>query len=169
MRIYPNTNVDLTYQNGGTVWLVILRGAKQDIEQVFNGLWNLGATGGELDWEDFKDDNGNDIAVFWSNHKNMYKFFFNLFFFRNADNYKGIKYGVFPACYEFADSQIELLQSNPVQFRNFNKTKSVLEPYSIGTNIAEKPDEDFKDAVLKQAFDDKRNLVKKLDLDDQLV
>jgi hypothetical protein len=71
MRIYQKVNVTLTYQNCGSVWLIILRGQHEDIEMVYNGLYNFCASNGSLQYHDVD----KTVATFWSNKKAIRQFF----------------------------------------------------------------------------------------------
>jgi hypothetical protein len=62
---------NVSYQNLGTNWLVILNGNENDVELAFNSFYNHGATSGELDW------NATYNATFWSTPAKMRTYFFN--------------------------------------------------------------------------------------------
>lgn len=148
MRPYPNTDVEMSIQNHGTNWLVILRGSTEDISLVFNGLWNFGATSAELTFVDHTQ----TTATFWSNKEKLGKFFFLKSFFAIAEKCKGVKRGAFPQCESYAAQKLAELEETHEQFYDFNRKKITPDPFSFGRAVAEKPDDDFRDAVIKQAF-----------------
>lgn len=70
-KLYQNCDVKFWFQNLGTSWLGKLCGSKSDIELVFNGLYNLKATSGELDYS------FDGSATFWTSKKQMSQYFYN--------------------------------------------------------------------------------------------
>jgi hypothetical protein len=62
---------NVTYQNIGTHWLVILNGAEEDIELAFNSFYNHGATSGGIEY------NSSFNATFWTTPGKMRKYFYN--------------------------------------------------------------------------------------------
>lgn len=71
MKIYPSTNVNLTIQNNGSRWLLILRGSRGGIRLNHNGLYNWGATNSSR----LRFDN-EETATIWSSEDAMHKFFY---------------------------------------------------------------------------------------------
>lgn len=143
--LYPGVNVKMTYQNFGSTWLGILRGSTENIESVFNGLYNLGATGGKLSFCDHQQ----TIANFWTSEQELRKFFYNRKALRiHRDTTR-------QQAQEYAKEQMEALRGNCHEcFMDF-ETSDEIQEYSMGTTKAENPDADFKDTVLANAFKDK--------------
>jgi hypothetical protein len=69
-------NITLTYQDLGTNWLLILEGAKQDIEYAFYSFYNLGATNTPeaLVWG-MEDEKLACVAWFWTTPYKLKKYF----------------------------------------------------------------------------------------------
>ena len=143
MRVYANINVTLTYQNFGSAWLGILRGAKEDIELVFNGLFNFGATNGELHYYDHNE----TLALFWSSEEDLQRFFYNVRVYSGSTRYLGKEKNLLAA----AERMEQLKENCQESFMNFSQ-KFQPDVYSVGTISAERPDNDFKDHVLTHAF-----------------
>lgn len=170
MKPYPNTDVDLTVQPYGTTWLMVLKGSEENINLVFNGLYNFCATGGKLDFTE----QSHTTATFWSSREQMERFFENLYFFRNAEThftrlrkrrhtnfhraggYKKDNQYIEDA-QTYAKEQCDKLRAESTV--SFNpRTKIYMPMFSMGTIKAERPDHDFKDAVLTHAFTDNREV-----------
>jgi hypothetical protein len=155
MKLYKDIDVSLTYQNFGTHWLGILRGKEQDIELVFNGLFNFGATSGKLEFQGF----GNTVATFGTDKKSLYDYFFTRFLLnkcnhKNTKKHPWEKHPSFKPAQSYAGQSIaELQEFGHESFINY-RNKHSLDIYSTGTMSAEKPDMDFKDAVLEHCFKD---------------
>ena len=76
MKLY---NTNLTFQNFGSSWLIILRGAVEDINQSFNSFFNLNGANGSIDITD----NNPPVGVFWSNEKAINRYWQNRFLLLN--------------------------------------------------------------------------------------
>jgi len=152
LRLYPNVDVVLTYQNFGSSWLGILRGSSDNIELVFNGLFNLCATNGDVSYQD----HAKCVAVFWSDRRGMRRFFFNQHFlprFKLGESNGQLK----RQAMRYAHTQLEALTNfGHESFMDFDN-QFTLEPYSCGSITAERPDEDMKDAILAHAFTEKES------------
>lgn len=153
MKVYPNLDVELTYHNFGSAWLMILRGSTEQIELTFNGLFNLGATNGDREYQDHLE----TVATFWSDEDSMFEFFFNQFFhprcsLRIKDEQKDPAYQ--PAM-TYAAAQMEKLRTTGHEFFLDFANRFVPETYSTGQVTAERPDNDMKDAILTNAYKDK--------------
>jgi hypothetical protein len=150
MKVYPSLDVDLTYQNFGSTWLCILRGKTEDIDLVFNGLYNLGATNG--DYQFF--DHAKTVATFWSDRKGLLRFLFNQAFLPIRCGNKGVG-KIVRRCMRQAQKRIlELRTTGHEVFLDF-ENKFELTVHGIGKVTAERPDSDFKDAVMSNAFKDR--------------
>jgi hypothetical protein len=136
MKIYETLSVELSYQNIGSTWLMILRGPTKEIELTFNGLFNFCATGGELTYQN----EAKTLATFWSSKEKMRKFFINRLSFSDTNSQKS---KVILA----ADQKVKDLQQNQEIFKTFSSNNIC--SYSKGTIQAERPDDDFKDATWK--------------------
>jgi hypothetical protein len=156
MQIYHTLNVDLTYQNFGSVWLGILRGPTEQIELAFNGLFNMKATSGEMEYQDHL----STLSTFWTSRRRMRRYFFNRYYF---DRQLGRKRQgkIVRAAMRYAHSKLrELSGIGHETFKDFAKDYT-LKTYSTGNITAERPDADMKDAILAHAFKEKEDSVKK--------
>lgn len=79
MKLYEDCPVEFAFQNCGTNWFAKLNGPKDQIELVFNGLYNLKAANGELTYIT------PEIATFWTKESQMRRFFFNKVYLALAD------------------------------------------------------------------------------------
>ena len=152
MKVYPNLTTTISYHNFGSAWLMILKGTTEDINLAFNGLFNLGATNGELEFRDHI----HTVATFWSDEKSMEKFFFNKFFLprcstRVKDTHKD---GAYKTAMSVASNQMTELKNCHEFFLDFNN-RFVPDVYATGKVTAENPDTDMKDSILTHAFTDK--------------
>lgn len=137
----------MTYQNFGSSYLCILRGKTEDIELVFNGLFNFGATNGGLDYYD----HSKTVAVFWSDYKSLRKFFFNRRFIPQSDEPSG---RIIRACMHEAQDNMILLSENHEFFMRFADSY-MPETHDVGSISAERPDHDMKDAIISHAYRDR--------------
>lgn len=150
-ELYPSIDVSLNYQNFGAAWLGILRGSPENIELVFNGLYNLQAT--ENRGPTYHDA-AHTVATFWTSRKRLYKFFFNRYLLPRTTGDDGAE--LIASANRFADDSIAAFKDGSHEgFLRFNRTV-IPETYGQGTKSAERPDEDFKDAVLFHAHGDNR-------------
>lgn len=139
MRIYQHIDVELTYQNHGSSWLCILRGSTENIDSVFNAVFNFGATNGEYEFQD----HSKTVATFWTDETRLHRFFYNLFFFRDLDG-RGAEL--------YANTQIATLRATSHEFFKEYDTQASVHYHSLGKVRAERPDLDFKDSVVQNAF-----------------
>jgi hypothetical protein len=147
IRPYPNLDVVLTYQNFGSAWLCVLRGNTENIDLVFNGLFNLCATNGDYQFFDHLQ----TVAVFWSDRKAMRRFFFNqTYLYESQPCLRAAKRAMRKAL-----DMILKLRANGHEFFMDFSNQFVAEIYATGQMTAERPDSDFKDAVLSNAFKDR--------------
>ena len=133
MIIYPTLDAALSFQNCGSVWLMILRGKENDILTAFNGLWNLKATSGELDFTT----HDKTVAKFWSSPVKMREFFFNTHY---------LKFDSTKHANLYADMQMAELAKHSHVFQSF-RGFSLSDAFNMGTTSAERPDHDFKDST----------------------
>jgi hypothetical protein len=154
MKIYSNTNVEMAYQNYGSIWLGILRGAKKDIELVFNGIYNLCGTNGKLEYV------ADSTAIFWTSRKAMEKFFFNRYYHpRYVDENDANDANLRKEAKTFAKEQMDILTCNGHERFFSDKDPTVTQFYSVGKISAENPDYGFKDSVLFNAFKNQESVV----------
>jgi hypothetical protein len=147
MKLYhPTINVDLTYQNNGTRWLMVLEGTEADIELAYNGLYNFCAVGKRtvLNYTDHT----HTKAWFWSTEKQMRKFF---------GLHHLLKFGCKKHAAAHAEREMKLLAASPILFFDFTREKFCA-TFSIGNAKAERPDSDFRDAVITHAMQDKTSV-----------
>jgi len=141
MQLYPTNKVTIAFQNYGSVWLMVLRGKEEEILLVFNGLWNLKATSGELEFTD----HNRSIAKFWSSEKRMYQFFFNRHFLQwDSEKHAHV----------YARMQMDVLRQQSMVFQP-QRGFPLSDAFSMGSASAERPDLDFKTAVLEHAHKEK--------------
>lgn len=151
MKLYSNLDVDLTYQNFGSAWLGILRGATENIELAFNGLFNMCATNGGHQFQDHLE----LMTIFWTDRKAMRRFFFNTHFIPRCEGNKPGQLRLAREAMRFAHSRLdELSATSHENYLDFEKVFAP-ETYGNGTITAERPDSDMKDAILSNAFADK--------------
>lgn len=147
MKLYQNLDVTLTYQNFGSSWLGILRGPTENIKLAFNGLFNLCATNGEIDFQDHLQ----LLATFWSNRKAMRRYFFNRFYLSRVTGERG-QGALIRLAMRYALTQLLELNANSHEvFMNF-ETQYVADSYGSGTINAEKPDYSIQDSILLHAL-----------------
>lgn len=154
-RLYESCPVDISYQNFGTAWLVILRGKEEDIESTFNGFYNFSGTNGELDFHTAD----HTIATFWSKEENLMWAFatirLNHYLLKGRGEKSKGKGNTFwyRAC-KAAGIMIQRLRQRSESFINYSGTDVPV--FSMGDSItAEKPDYDGKDLIILSAFEDK--------------
>ena len=152
IKPYPSVDVTLTHQNFGSTWLCILRGATQDIDLVFNGLYNFSATNGMYQFHDMDE----TVAIFWTDEKALKRFFFYKYFFPKSEDLTSPMLGkVIRDAMRFAHEQIAELRANGHErFMDFSQVY-IPQTHAMGQISAERPDNDFKDNVLNYAFKDK--------------
>lgn len=141
LRIYEALDVKLSYQNFGSAWLCVLRGKTEDIELVFNGLFNWGATNGEC----YFVDHSQTVATFWSSEEQLTRFFYNIYSVSSSTRYKGRKANLLASSNKIA----ALKESCHEIFLRFDDgvPEIFAEGHSLGHLTAEKPDDDFRDAA----------------------
>jgi len=146
MKLFKDLAVELSFQNFGSTWVGILRGSTEEIESAFLSLWNLRAVTGELEWYD----HAKQVAIFWTDKQSMRRYFFNRNWLQSVDRSRQFKY----ACLIHAHTALATLQECCEMFVKFDMGG---EPdfYEVGKIKAERPDTDFKSAVLKHAFANK--------------
>lgn len=154
MKLYQNLDVDLTYQNFGSAWLGVLRGATDNIELAFNGLYNFCATNGSLSYQDHV----KCVATFWSDRKGMRRFFFNQHYIprfedrNHPDNGRLVRQSM-----RHAQAQMSLLCASHEPFMDFDN-RFAPAVFTCGKITAERPDSDLKDAILSHAFAEKESV-----------
>lgn len=156
VQVYPNMDVWLTYQNFGSAWLGILRGPTEQIEQVFNGLFNLRATNGEMNYFD----HCKTVATFWTSKPALIRFFRNQYLLvREPDNYKDeISANLMNEARLYVLIQMsELADGGHEALMDFSDTFFETSEYSMGKVSAERPDCDMKDAIISYAYRDRTN------------
>lgn len=158
MKPYPQVNVELTYRNYGTSWMCILRGATDNVEQVFNGLYNYCATHGNLDIQD--SDDVDVVGIFWTDRNAMRRFFFNRYFMPRCNgNGKG-QLTLAKQAMRFAYGQLELVKVS--HEKGHTASRYMPDIFSVGVICAERPDSDMKDAILANAFKEKETVAHKV-------
>lgn len=151
MKVYPKHDVRLSYQNFGSTWFCVLRGSTEEIDLVFNGLFNLCATNGNYQFFD----HAKTVATFWSDRKAMRRFFFNQAFMPVCAGDANNQGALIRRCMREAQSKVRHLRENCHEFFVDYTNAFVPEIHGVGKMSAERPDADFKDSVLTHAFKDK--------------
>lgn len=150
MKLYDSLPVTLTYQNFGSAWLLIMRGPTEDIETCYNSLYNYCATNGNLEYPE----QTKTVATIWTDTTNLKRYFANRYLASLNDPprsvRKSIAMGENADCNFYVSSRIEQLQDNHEFFKQFNHCAP--DAYSNGSITAERPDDDFRDAVVNDAF-----------------
>jgi hypothetical protein len=149
MKLYPSIGVGLTFQSCGSGWLGILRGPTEQIELAFNGLYNLRGTNGKLEYQDHL----RMVATFWTNERNMRRFFFNYFYLPRSASRHG-EGRLIRNAMRYAQKSLMQVKEEFESFMRF-ASGNVPECYLFGSITAERPDTDFKSAVLEHAFQNK--------------
>lgn len=121
---------------------MVLRGAQEEIELAFNGLFNFMASSGSLEYTT----GDKTVAKFWSSEVKMRQFFFN----RHMLKFDSVKHADI-----YAEMQMTELANHKTRFQNFRDVISLADAFGIGSATAEKPDHDMKDAIILHAHTDK--------------
>lgn len=152
MKIYRNLDVNLTYQNFGSTWALIMRGKTESIEAATNGLFNWKATSGDVEFHDLAE----TVGVIWTNEDSMEHFFFcqaenhllnQIDCEPNSDMEKRIK----KVASSISTRKMKCLREYHENFFNFSGSHAP-ETYGNGKLTAERPDVDMKDSIVDYAF-----------------
>lgn len=82
MKVYESLGVYLNYQPNGSACLIVLVGKENEIKLTHNGLFNLGATNGELEFTN----QSKTMATCWTSDRKMSRFWYNRHFLKfNCD------------------------------------------------------------------------------------
>lgn len=145
LRVYPKLDVNLTYQNFGSTRLCVLRGSSENIELVFNGLYNYGATNGDYQFYDHAD----TVAIFWTNEEALTRCLYRMAALSPQTNWQGKARNK-----AIAKGRIAYLREHCHEpFMDF-ANMFIAEAHGTGSITAERPDMDMKDAILAHAFTD---------------
>jgi hypothetical protein len=136
MKIYKTLKAELSYQNCGSVWLMVIRGPQKDIELLFNCLFNNGATNGQLDFTT----GCKTVAKFWSSEAKMWQYFYNRHFSLPTNGSGASNY---------ADRMVQQLRGYHVNFLDFHRTLVMVDGMCIGVASAEKPDNNIADSFFE--------------------
>ena len=151
MKVYQHIDVSLTYQNFGSSFACILRGKQEDIDLVFNGLYNFGATNGRLDYYNHT----KTTAVFWSDYKALRKCFFNQKFIPNMPMWGEAKLSDVRPYMQHARKLLKELQESGHEFFMNFADNYMPDAHNVGRVSAERPDNDMKDAIISHAYRDR--------------
>lgn len=155
MRIYPHLAVELTIQINGSSWLGILRGSTENINLVFNSLFNHGATNSEFEWRDHLQ----TVATFYTSEEKMRDYMFRYRFFpvcerRVTAKNPASKHPAYNHCMAAANQFVSYLRENCTEMFSIRKQVNN-DIYENGKIRAENPDLDFKDSVILDGFVEK--------------
>lgn len=135
---------NITYQNYGTSILCFIKGnTTEDAYGKWLSLFNWGATSTDPNYV------ADNVISCWSTMEKFQRYLFNFHenrLWHNATAFKG-PMDLACAAYFIAKAEFEATASE--SFRSINNDN---EPYEFGTICAEKPDENFEDAVLEYSF-----------------
>ena len=131
MKLY---NTNLTLQNLGSSLLVILRGTQNDVNETFNSFYNYMGAGGKDGGGSIEitGDKDNSLGVFWTNEKQLIRYWANQFANRNPkENLKEIFELIHVGANTFIEEKINEMFDSPEKFLTFGDRN--LEESSIGT------------------------------------
>ena len=140
----------LTYQNYGTSILIFIQGETQeDAYGQWLSLWNWGGTTSEEPkWV------AENVCACWSKIPLFQRYLFNIMENRLWHNSSPFK-GAMDLCCKAREMAKAAFEATTTEsFRSINNDAS---PYEFGVIAAEKPDDDFADAVLSYAFSHHRD------------
>jgi len=151
MKIYPTLGVNATFQFNGSNLLIILVGLEEEIELTVNGLFNHGAVGkrSRLEYTNHL----RNRAFIWSTPQDLFSFFFNFYTHRFFEYKTEEMMARYMAWIKFKEAQAN---SNP--YFNFERADMELDELTTGRTTAERPDNDFRDAVLKHSLNDRTSV-----------
>jgi hypothetical protein len=143
MKLYPTLNVETTFQNCGSWWLLILCGKEEEIELTFNGLFNQCATNmsDALEYTDHT----RTKAVMWTKPEYMFNFFFNSHLLATQQDNATEK------ATAVANLRMEELKKCMVPFFDFTR-QYMPDGFSMGTARAERPDDNYKEKALSYSL-----------------
>lgn len=140
----------IIYQDYGTSILLFIKGkTQQDAYNQWLSLFNWGATSTE------PQDVADNVISCWSTVKKFQRYFFNLHenrLWQNRPIHAKGEMDIEVMAYGLAKAEFEAVQTE-----SFRSVNSEGEPFEFGVICAEKPDDDFADAVLNYAFSNSRN------------
>lgn len=158
MRLHPELDVTFNYQNFGSTWAGVLRGATENVRLSFNSLFNYCATNGELEFHDHLE----TVAVFWTSRRAMRRYFFNRYYMPRCMGNRGKGQGrLARMAMRYAWEQLAKMSQCHEAFFDFSGEDN-LQTYGNGTISAERPDSDMKDAILAHAFQEKETITHKV-------
>lgn len=134
MENHWNKKVELLYRNCGTNWAVFIRGAADDVEREFYGMYNHGATDGEIQWQTPEN------AYFWTTREKLAKCLTNraLFWLLNNDpTMEDDEDELLPEAKKMA----EALMNDMVQQSNLMTFGNTYDTYELGEVSAESSEE----------------------------
>jgi hypothetical protein len=147
MKIYETLNVTVKLQTNGSAWLVVLEGPTEEIELTFNGLSNLGGVGGRTRLE--YADGDKTLASCWTTEEQMYHFWYMRAVLKSQSDNDCLFHA-------YAKRKMAQLRRNLIvhaKIGNFQATwDNDHDACCMGLTVAEKPDNDFRDAVLEHSF-----------------
>jgi hypothetical protein len=145
----------MAMQDYGSGSLMVLRGKKQEINLIFNALFNFGAVdNSELNFNETE-----DTATCWTNKQKIRKFFTNFCLNRLLNRgHKDDKFTASVAEEEGGKIYQDFYNNHRESRTLYHYGSSASNDfYSLGKMSAERPDNDFKDKVLGFAFKDKED------------
>jgi len=134
----------LTYQNYGSSILLFVNAESDEIAHgKYLSLWNWNCTSSEASYVK------EGVIACWSTVQRLKDYLFNRRVIELSDSApnKGVKGGVATEARKLAEQDFLAIEQE--QYRSINSSGT---EYELGLIEAEKPDDDFKDSVLKYAF-----------------
>lgn len=144
MKLYNSITAETFVQDFGNSWLIVMQGPRNEVELLFNGFFNFGATDDpNYIWDDVSELGG----TFFTTKERMTKFFEGYLENRYCNAGKSQEESIALAQKE-APALVEDLFLNHRQSRAPQQKAFDDGVYNFGTTNAEKPDDSFIDAVI---------------------
>lgn len=130
--------VQMSYQNFGAAWLIILRGDNpQELELAQNSLFNHEASGGSFE----TNPDAPGLVTFWSSEKRLAQYFVNRYWWQHGGADGPEQAELAQVCAE--EYIASLRECHETFIRRDAKEKYDVEPHGMGVTGAEKPDWDL--------------------------
>lgn len=144
MKLFKSLNADIKVVDFGTSWSIVMRGSKQEIDYIFNAMFNYGATNNAH----YNFNDAETEASFFTTKDRMTKFFKGFW-----ENRLWHENKLADEAAALAQASVEDLFVNHREPRQqYRQTTYEDNAYRVGKITAERPDSSFKDAVIESAF-----------------
>ena len=143
MKLFKSLNADIKVVDFGTSWSIVMRGSKQEIDYIFNAMFNYGATNDAH----YNFNNTETEASFFTTKERLTKFFKGFW-----ENRLWHENELADEAAALAKASVEDLFANHREARQqYRATTYEDSKYSFGKIKAERPDDSFKDVVAANA------------------